>query len=44
MMAPEPASVDDLLAMVNRDASMPASQLYALAAIEEGVLYLNGSP
>lgn len=44
MMAPEPASVADLMADVDRNTSLPASILYAIAAIEEGVLYLNGSP
>lgn len=44
MMASEPASLDELLSNVEKNTALPASLLYCLAAIEEGVLYLNGSP
>lgn len=43
-MLPEIASVDDLKQKVSRNAKIPASVAFAIACIEENVLYLNGSP
>merc|ERR1712100_847679 len=43
-MLPVIDSLSDLKSMVERNVSLPASVLFAVAAIEEQVLYLNGSP
>jgi myo-inositol-1-phosphate synthase len=43
-MLPELASVDELKSKISRNASMPSSVIFAVACIEEQVLYLNGSP
>lgn len=43
-MLPEIEDISMLKAKVERNASMPASVIFCIAAIEEGVLYLNGSP
>jgi myo-inositol-1-phosphate synthase len=43
-MLPEVQDVESLKSKVDRNAPMPASVLFAVAAIEEQVLYLNGSP
>lgn len=41
---PEIQSQDELLAKVKDNVPLPGSVLYCIAAIEEGVTYLNGSP
>ena len=41
---PEIETTDDLHSLIKTDANLPASVLYCVAAIEEQVLYLNGSP
>ena len=43
-MLPEVADIESLKSKVDRNAPMPASVLFCIAAIEEQVLYLNGSP
>ena len=43
-MLPEIEDISMLKAKVERNTSMPASVIFCIAAIEEGVLYLNGSP
>lgn len=43
-MLPEIESMDKLHIMVKKNKTLPASVLYCIAAIEEKVLYLNGSP
>jgi myo-inositol-1-phosphate synthase len=43
-MLPEVQDIESLKSKVDRNAPMPASVLFAIAAIEEQVLYLNGSP
>lgn len=43
-MLPEIDTVDKLHMMVSKNHELPASVLYCIAAIEERVLYLNGSP
>ena len=43
-MLPEIDTVDKLHMMVAKNIELPASVLYCMAAIEERVLYLNGSP
>ena len=43
-LLPEIETVDELIARLHQDAQLPASVLYCVAAIEEQVLYLNGSP
>lgn len=43
-MLPAMTEVDDLLKKIETNQPLPASVLYCVAAIEEGVLYLNGSP
>ncbi|CDW73283.1 UNKNOWN [Stylonychia lemnae] len=41
---PEIATVDDLADKIKNNDPLPASVLYCIAAIEEQVIYLNGSP
>ena len=43
-MLPEIPTVEDLLSRIERNLPLPASVLYCVAAIEEQVVYLNGSP
>ena len=43
-MLPEIADIDELKQKISRNAAMPASVAFAVACIEENVLYLNGSP
>ena len=43
-LLPQIDTLDDLKQRVERSTSLPSSVLFCLAAIEEGVLYLNGSP
>lgn len=43
-LLPEIQTVEDLMGRVERNEPLPSSVLYCLAAIEEQVLYLNGSP
>lgn len=43
-LLPEIATVDELMKKIRNDQNLPASVLYCIAAIEERVLYLNGSP
>lgn len=43
-MLPEMQTVEELMSRVERNQPLPASILYCIAAIEEQVLYLNGSP
>jgi myo-inositol-1-phosphate synthase len=43
-MLPEIENIDELKSKVSRNASMASSVLFCMAAIEEQVLYLNGSP
>lgn len=43
-MLPEIDTMDKLHMMVSKNHELPASVLYCMAAIEERVLYLNGSP
>lgn len=37
-------NIDDLHDRIARNVTLPASIIFAVAAIEEGILYLNGSP
>lgn len=43
-LLPEINAVDDLESRIRDNVPLPASVLYCIAAIEEKVLYLNGSP
>ena len=43
-MLPEIDKLDDLHARIKNNVPLPASVLYCVAAIEESILYLNGSP
>lgn len=43
-MLPELTTIDDLKSKISRNASLPSSVAFAVACIEEQVLYLNGSP
>jgi myo-inositol-1-phosphate synthase len=43
-LLPQIESIEELKTRVDRGASLPSSVLFCIAAIEEGVLYLNGSP
>ena len=43
-MLPEMVDIDDLQSRIGRNVSMSASVLFCVACIEEGVMYLNGSP
>ena len=43
-LLPEISSLEDLSQKIERNSQLPASVLYCIAAIEEQVLYLNGSP
>ena len=43
-LLPEINTIDDLMTRVETNATLPASVLYCIAAIEEQCLYLNGSP
>ena len=43
-LLPEIASMTDLHRMIQKNEALPASVLYCVAAIEEQILYLNGSP
>jgi myo-inositol-1-phosphate synthase len=44
MYYPEIDNFETLTAKLDSDCDVPASVLYCVAAIEEGILYLNGSP
>ena len=41
---PEIEKTEELLQRIERNQPLPSSLLYCIAAIEEGILYLNGSP
>lgn len=43
-MLPELMDVSELKSKIERNLAMPASVIFCVAAIEEKVLYLNGSP
>jgi len=43
-LLPEIQTIEDLHQKIDNDADLPASVLYCVAAIEEKILYLNGSP
>ena len=43
-LLPEIGTIKDLQRMISKNDKLPASVLYCVAAIEEQVLYLNGSP
>lgn len=43
-MLPEINDVSELKQRIERNVAMPASVIFCIAAIEEKVLYLNGSP
>lgn len=43
-LLPEIADVADLKRRIEGNTALPSSVLYCIAAIEEGILYLNGSP
>lgn len=43
-LLPEIKDINDLKDRISRDTALPSSVLYCIAAIEEGLLYLNGSP
>jgi myo-inositol-1-phosphate synthase len=43
-LLPEIEKIDDLHARIKNNEPLAASILYCYAAIEEGILYLNGSP
>ena len=43
-LLPQIESIEELKTRVDRGVSLPSSVLFCIAAIEEGVLYLNGSP
>jgi len=43
-LLPEIGTIKDLQRMISKNEKLPASILYCIAAIEEQVLYLNGSP
>jgi myo-inositol-1-phosphate synthase len=43
-LLPEINAVDDLEDRIKNNTPLPASVLYCIAAIQEGVIYLNGSP
>lgn len=43
-LKPEIADIADLKKRIADDEALPSSVLYCVAAIEEGLLYLNGSP
>jgi len=43
-LKPEIADVADLKKRIADKEALPSSVLYCVAAIEEGLLYLNGSP
>lgn len=43
-LLPEIKDIADLQGRIERNTVLPSSVLYCIAAIEEGILYLNGSP
>ncbi len=43
-LLPEILTQEDLHARIKENTPLPASVLYCIAAIEEKVVYLNGSP
>jgi len=43
-LLPEIGTLDELHARIKDNKPLAASILYCVAAIEEGILYLNGSP
>lgn len=43
-LLPEINTIEQLQAMIRNNTELPSSILYCMAAIEEQVLYLNGSP
>jgi myo-inositol-1-phosphate synthase len=43
-LLPEINSVDDLELRIKNNTPLPASVLYCVAALQENVIYLNGSP
>jgi hypothetical protein len=43
-LLPEINALDDLEDRIKNNIPLPASVLYCVAAIKEGIVYLNGSP
>ena len=43
-LLPEINELDDLKRRISQNTPLPASVLYCIAALEEGIVYLNGSP
>ena len=43
-LLPEINALDDLEDRIKNNVPLPASVLYCVAAIKEGITYLNGSP
>lgn len=43
-LLPEINALDDLEDRIKNNVPLPASVLYCIAAIKEGIVYLNGSP
>jgi myo-inositol-1-phosphate synthase len=43
-LLPEINSIGELMDRIERNQPLPSSVLYCVAAIEEQILYLNGSP
>jgi myo-inositol-1-phosphate synthase len=43
-LLPEIETIEDLHRRIQGNANIPSSVLYCIAAIEEQILYLNGSP
>lgn len=43
-LLPEIGTVEELMNRINNNVPLPSSVLYCVAAIEEQILYLNGSP
>lgn len=43
-LLPEINTIADMKSIIERNVQVPSSVLYCIAAIEEQVLYLNGSP
>lgn len=43
-LLPEINSIDDLEKRISDNIPLPSSVIYCIAALQEGVIYLNGSP
>ena len=43
-LLPEIHNIQEMKSMIQKNQSLPSSVLYCIAAIEEGIIYLNGSP